>query len=344
MKKSILLLAAILFLVPLSSTTLAGIPGATDKVPAATLLVPFFEVGISSAQDTILVVNDVSFETSIIHYEVWDIDGNNTDELWGNVTLGPFETWSISMADLISGASAATRSQLTDGSYYHGFVTIDRVTSSTGLWPTSSGYPFSDGNYLDGYIYYVRLLEGSSNGLTMVPIEAVSSSLDPDLRDFYQNSDSREEIDSDARACAEDLINGGTCTNEEYVWEIHSRVFLDPSMSAQSRIIVFAWDADRTGGPSDFCSESGECPTTYDYRRYDEAGNLEEATSVSLDHVVNVIDVSGTENGWVSIWDVPSTVGNSDFSMFAFSFNSASSFSISTNWDAIFESYLWILP
>jgi len=339
--KKIVLLTALLVLFPLAGTTFAGIPGATDRVPAATLLVPFFEVGISSAQDTLLVVNDVSFDSSTtIHYEVWDIDGSPA-EIWGNVTLGPAKTWSVSMGDLISAASSASKTQLTDGAFYHGFVTIDRVTSSTDYYPTDSAYPFSNYNYLDGYIYYVRLLEGSSNGLSMVPIEYVGSSVDHDLRDFYQNSDGREEIDSDGRVCASNLINGGTCTTHDYIFEIHSRVFLLPSMSAASRIIVFTWEPGRTGGPSQFCSTSGLCDTTYTYERYDEAGNTEQATTISLNHVVNVINVTGTENGWVSIWDVPSTVGDTDFQIYAFSFNSASSSTISTNWDAIFESYIW---
>ncbi|EFK05706.1 conserved hypothetical protein [delta proteobacterium NaphS2] len=40
-----------------------GIPGATDKVKAATLLVPFFEVGVDSSThplDTLLNLNNVN--------------------------------------------------------------------------------------------------------------------------------------------------------------------------------------------------------------------------------------------------------------------------------------------
>ncbi len=53
------------FLVLLSLLTLAGpalaVPGATDRVPAASLLVPFFETGTNSTthpHDTILVVTN----------------------------------------------------------------------------------------------------------------------------------------------------------------------------------------------------------------------------------------------------------------------------------------------
>ena len=66
----------------------AGIPGATDKVSAGTLLVPFFEVGVDSAthpHDTLLVFWTVN-GSAIAHYQVWDIDGNPL-ALSGNVSL-----------------------------------------------------------------------------------------------------------------------------------------------------------------------------------------------------------------------------------------------------------------
>jgi hypothetical protein len=339
-KKSILLLTAILFIFPLSVTTFAGIPGTPDNTPAATLVVPFFEVSKSGVQDTLLVVtNTYGGGNVIIHYEIWDIDGILAD-VYGNVTLGPDDSWSISMKTLIAAASAAAKSQLTDGDYYRGFVTIDEVTSATDDWPTLSTYPFDNYNDLDGYIYYVRLAEGSSNGLNMIPIEYVGSSIDYLLRDFYQidDFDGREEITSDSRACAEALVYGESCPYSDDMYEIHSRVFLNPSLSAKSRIILFVWTPwwEDGGGPSDICDYYGDCATSYTYRRYDESGNLLQNTSISLHHVVNVINVSGTQNGWVDIWDVPS--GINDGQIFAFSFNSASSSSASTNWDAIFVS------
>ncbi len=70
MKKAILLFVAFLFLFPLVGTTFAGIPGATDKVRAASLIVPFFEVGVVPAtnpQDTIMLVNYTSTHNRIIH-------------------------------------------------------------------------------------------------------------------------------------------------------------------------------------------------------------------------------------------------------------------------------------
>lgn len=342
MKKSILFILPFLFLSSSLNISFAGIFGATDNVPAATLLVPFFEVGIASSHDTLLVVNDVSFNASnTIHYQVWDIDGNPTS-INGNASLGAGQTWSASMAGLIKGASDAAKTQLTDGDFYRGFVTIDSTSGSTTALPTDKSYPFSYSNSLDGYIYYVRIPEGSSNGLNMVHIEYVgATNVDPQLQDFYKNEDGMEQIDATARFCAEYIIGGGkTCQKLEYIYEIHSRVFLDPTASGTSRIIVFAWDPDRVAGPSDYCNTSGLCSTTYFYDRYDEAGNEKEGSSVSLNHVVNVIDVQGEENGWVIISNVPSNVGSANFQIYAFSFNSATTESMSTNWDAIFESLI----
>jgi len=342
MKKSILLFAAILVLFPLVGTTSAGIPGATDRVKAASLLVPFFEVGISSPHDTILVVNSASTIDRIIHYEVWSIDGVATDLVWGNETLDPGETWAVSMADLISTkASASDKTLLTDGAYYHGFVTIDLVSSSTDRTPKGTGYPFQNSNYLEGYIYYARLLQGSANGLDMIPIEYVGSSVDANLRDFYQTGDSREQIDSRARQCAEALIYGETsCPPDSSINHTDSRVYLDPSFNAASRIIIFTWapnTSHSTEGPSVYC-DTAPCASTYTYIRRDEDGVVRHTQNIRLDHVVNIIDVTGTRNGWVRIYDIPSAEGA--FQFFAFSFNSASSANISTNYDAIFESYI----
>ncbi len=342
MKKSILLFAAILFLFPLVGTTFAGIPGATDKVGAASLIVPFFEAGVDPAtnpQDTILVVTSTSAATRIIHYHVWNIDGE-ASLVNGNITLDPRETWSTTLGNLIASASTTTKTLLTDGTsgFYRGFVTIDIVTASTSLNPTESGYPFSNVNLLEGYIYYARILQGSVTGLNMIPIEYVGSSVNALLRDLYQSGDGREEIDSDARECAETIIDGGTCVQHDNINYLDSRVYLDPAFNAASRIIIFTWDPGKTEGPSVYCDGSASCDSTYTYTRRDEDGVARETKQIRLDHAVNVMAVSGTRNGWVRIDDIPSGVQN--FQVFAFSFNSATSASISTNYDAIFESYI----
>jgi hypothetical protein len=327
-----------------ANISFSGIPGATDKVKAASLLVPFFEAGIDSAthpEDTLLVVwAPVAAAGTKIHYHVWDVDGNDVG-LYGNIDLGFVESWNTSMRGLISVASSAVKTALTDstGNYYRGFVTIDVVSADTVLNPTETGYPFATGNNLEGWIYYVRIPEGSSNALAMVPIEEVGTSISPYLYGFYSNSDGREEINVDARACAASLATGGSCTNYTTIDRIRSRVFLDStSLNASTRIILFYWDANRTEGISTYC-DAESCDSSYAYKRYNESGTLVQDTTIRLDHVVNIIEVSGTENGFVSIWDIADPTGN--WNVYAFSITKVQPASgPSTNWDAILESYI----
>lgn len=322
-----------------------GIPGATDKVKAATLLVPFFEVGVDVSThpiDTLLNLNNVHSSIKI-HYHVWDIDGNALG-LYGNVDVSTNGSWSASMRALISSASSGVKSALTDGDFYRGFVTIDVVTADTTKNPTESGYPFGTGNYIEGYIYYVRLTEGSSNSMTMIPLEYVGNipiGLNY-LDGFYTSTDGREEIDVTARACAAALLRDESCAGHENISRLQARVFLNPSpsLNATTRIIIFLWQPGTTEGISDWCDSAG-CDTTYTYNRYNESGSLvEHDTDFSLDHVVNVIDVSGTENGWVSIWDIPGGYDNSNWQVYAFSITNAKPASGATNWDAILEAYI----
>lgn len=318
-----------------------GIPGATDKVQGATLLVPFFEAGINSSthsQDTLLAMWAINGSPTI-HYHVWDIDGNAV-ALYGNVELDNTEAWAVSMRTLIDAATSGVKTALTDssGNYYRGFVTIDVVTESTTLNPLESGYPLGTDNDLEGYIYYTRLAQGSCNGMTMVPIEEVGSSVNDYLQGFYTSSDGREEIDGEARACASSLTTGGTCSNDNTIATIRSRVFLNPTFNASTRIILFLWDPDYSGGISQYC-DTESCDSSYNYYRYDESGNRVEDTTIRLDHAVNVIEVSGTENGFVTIHNVPSGVAN--WQVYAFSITNAQPASgASANWDAILESYI----
>src|SRR5688500_3348990 len=106
-----------------------AVPGAPDRVPAASLLVPFLETGVNSAthpHDTLLVVTNWRTDNRRFHYHVWDIDGNPTD-LNGNVTLGGLGSWNVAMRDLLTVASPAVRTQLTEGPFFRGFVTIDAI-------------------------------------------------------------------------------------------------------------------------------------------------------------------------------------------------------------------------
>jgi hypothetical protein len=325
-----------------------AIPGATDRVPAASLLVPFFETGVNSSthpHDTLLVVTNWLFASVTFHYHVWDVDGVATD-LSGNITLNNLDSWSAAMRDLINTASPATRTALTEGDYYRGFVTIDVVTSATILNPRQASYPFGSTNALEGFIYYTRLSQGSANGLAMVPLESVPGTTNSFLTGFYNSSDDREEIDSTARVCAQQLATGVACStasDDADIDRFHLRVFRSTPLSGSSRAVIFTWRLGGTGGPSPFCDvPANSCAASYTFRQYDEDGNFVRDTTLRLDHVVNLIESSqllGAQAGWISVFDVPNA--QVDTQVYAFSFNSAApAGNPNLTWDAIFEGYI----
>lgn len=348
MKRSIRAACFLLLALTLAAPALA-IPAATDRVPAATLLVPFFETGINATthpHDTLLVVTNAGPGLTI-HYHVWDIDGSATG-LNGNIALAALESWSAAMRDLINTAAPAVRTQLTEGSFYRGFVTIDVVTAATALSPLQGGYPFGTANLLEGFIYYTRLSQGSANGLAMVPLESVPAATDSFMRGFYSTGDNREEIDSTARFCAQQLSTnpaGTTACNEAAddrdVDRFHLRIFRSTPLTGTSRAVIFAWKPGLVGGPSVFC-DSNPCASSYTFRQRNEAGALVQNTTIRLDHVVNVIEnsqITGTLAGWLSVFDVPNV--QIDTQVYAFSFNSAApAGNPNLTWDAIFEGYI----
>ena len=325
-----------------------AVPGATDRVPAASLLVPFFETGINSGthpHDTLLVVTNWRNDSRRFHYHVWDIDGDPTG-LNGNILLGPLGTWNVAMRDLLVVAAPGVRTQLTEGAFYRGFLTIDTVTADTALAPTDAGFPFSDANVLEGFIYYTRLSQGSANGLAMVPLESISETSNGLLRDFYLNGDNREEIDPTGRRCATRLVEGDTCVQSELdgpLARVHMRVFRSIPLNGSTRAVVFTWVPGVEGGPSPFCDNpANSCSPTYVMRQYDQNGALLLNTTTRLDHVVNVIENSslvGSDSGWLSIFDIPNVGVN--LQVYGFSFNSANpAGNPNLTWDAIFEAYI----
>lgn len=325
--------------------------GISERVAGASLLVPFFESGIDSAthpQDTLLVVNNRSVASVTFHFHVWDIDGVATS-LEGNVTLAGRETWSRALRDLLATSTPAVRSQLTDGVFYRGFMTLDAVTAATALPPTDSLFPFASSNVLEGWIYYARLAQGSANGLAMVPLESVPS-LDPSdvLRGFYRSSmftfDDRESLGAFARFCAARLATRLDCSGGDFAIErIDFRVFRSAALSGRTRAIIFAWAPRDEGGPSVQCDvDPGACDgSAFPFRRYDESGTLIASTSIRLDHAVNVIEINGGPSGWASILDIPASGHAVQNQFYAFVFNSASPpGNPAVNWDAIFEAYI----
>ncbi|HYG63239.1 MAG TPA: hypothetical protein VEL74_11710 [Thermoanaerobaculia bacterium] len=344
-----LVLGVLLLCLTVAAPALA-VTGTADHVPAATLLVPFFETGINVTthpHDTLMVVTNWLFADVTFHYHVWDVDGNATG-LSGNILLDDLDTWSAAMRDLLNASSPAVRAQLTRGAFYRGFVTIDVVTAATALNPRQAGYPFGTTNALEGFTYYTRLSQGSANGLAMVPLEHVPATTDSFMRGFYSAGDNREEIDSTGRFCANQLAsnpNGTTGCNtagdDSDIDRFHLRIFRSAPLTGNSRAVIFTWRPGLVGGPSIFC-DTQPCESAYVFRQYDEAGTAVQSSTIRLNHVVNVIENSqlvGTQAGWLSIFDVPNN--QVDTHVYAFSFNSAApAGNPNLTWDAIFEGYI----
>lgn len=344
--RSICLLLLVLIMTGMMATPALAVPGSTDRVPAASLLVPFFETGINSTthpQDTLLVATNREAGSHIIHYHVWDIDGNAT-ALNGNVTLGARASWSAALRDLLSAADPAVRTQLTEGPFYRGFVTIDVVTAETDLNPRQSLFPFSDANALEGYIYYTRLSQGSANGLAMVALEAVPAAASGFLRGFYSENDNREEIDPAGRRCAARFSEGAECSGVDGpLSRIEMRVYRSTPLSGTTRGVVFTWVPGQTGGPSAVCDEPvNACNPELAFQQYDEQGNAVRSGTIRLNHVVNVIENStlqGSQPGWFSIANIPNI--RTDLQVYGFSFNSANpQGNANLTWDAIFEAFI----
>ncbi len=325
-----------------------GVWGVLDEVPGATVVLPFFEVGIDATQnpqDTLPVIYNRGSNPVIVHWEAYDIDGNAI--LSGTETIIDAGSWSFSMRSLIDlNASALDRAALTDGDFYRGFMTIDAVTVGTFLPPFDANYPFRASNILLGYAYYARLAQGSANGLTLPTLEYTAASSVPlRIRGFYAGDDRLEEMDIFARTCAQELIEGDGCSNTDQTATIRSRVFQSSQINGRTRVIVFAWDTTRPdqGGPSAICAVLGDCATDYNYQRFRENAEVADSGTLRLDHVVNIIetDEGDIAPGEFVIRNVEDPSG--DLQLFAFSFNSAQpANNPNTNWDAIFVSS--ILP
>lgn len=220
------------------------------------------------------------------------------------------------------------------------------MTADTALPPTEAAFPFSDANVLEGFIYYTRLSQGSANGLAMVPLETVPVTSSGLLREFYRNSDNREEIDATSRRCAARLAAGDPCVQSELegpLARVHMRVFRSVPLNGSTRAVVFTWVAGVEGGPSILCDNpANDCSPTYILRQYNQDGDILLNTTTRLDHVVNVIEnstLAGTESGWLSIFNIPNVLV--DLQVYGFSFNSANpAGNPNLTWDAIFEAYI----
>lgn len=308
-----------------------GVIGIPDVTQAATLVVPLMEKGISSVHNTLTVVSHYCGGTQTLHWQLWDINGNPMTGLSGNQSITGDQAWVSDFATILSGASAGQLTQLTQGSFYRGFMTIDLVTASTSLLPTDASYPFNSDNCITGHVYYASLLEGAVTGIPMVHIQADATTCCGDyLHGFYQFGDDREEIDTDARYVAQRLTNNlpwAADPNNKLDF-ILSRVY--GAGNGDSRIVVWTW------GPAAFSTT--DTPSMHGGPFFfvvrDESGAVTTNTTVPLNHVVNVIDVPGNANGIAWIGDVPA-----DFEVYAFSFNNAEySGNADLKWRVLFES------
>lgn len=332
MKKGFILLLFICLSPALYQGNAEAAIGMPDKVQAATLVVPLMEKGISSGHNTLTVVDSMCLGDLTVHWQLWDINGNATP-LKGNVTFNG--SWVTDFGTILSGASPATLTQLTQDSFYRGFMTIDRVTAATDLLPIEAAYPFSPVNCLTGNTYYVRLLEGAANGIPMIHIEGgVPGTVTNFARGFYQTTDDREEIDNHARHFAY-LVSHGQAfagdSNNKTDYTV-SRVYCQGN--GESRIVVWAWaaaDVDTNSPPSDH-PEGG----SFQYWQFDEAGSQVADTTVALNHIVNVINVPGDTNGQVWITNIPN-----NYNVYVMSFNSANNVANpALTWEAMFESLI----
>jgi len=335
MKRGFIIVLFICLSITLYQGNAGAVIGVPDVVQAGTLIVPLMEKGISSGHNTLTVVTSFCAGDRVIHWQLWDIDGNAMTGLSGNVTLSGDEAWVSDFGTILAGASGPQLTQLTDGSFYHGFMTIDAVTASTALLPTNPAYPLSPDNCLTGQIYYVRLLEGAANGIPMVHIEGgVNTSLSGLglATGFYRSGDDREEIDADGRHYAYTSSNGlpSAIDPNDKLDFILSRVYVQGN--GESRIVIWAWSPafeGVTAAPSDVAGFA-----TFPFVIRNEAGTLTTNTTVTLPHVVNVINVPGDANGIAWVINV-----TPNFEVYAFSFNSANNVANpALTWEAMFES------
>ena len=280
-----------------------------------------------------------------IHWEVWDIDGRPSG-LRGNANLASFATFSRSLRNLITPASAAIKTKLTVGAFYQGFVTIDLVTGATSLPPTASAYPFADGNRLEGYVYYSRFSQGAVSGLAMVPIESFPTIDNSDLRvGFYVQfppeadpEDHRESLTPGARSRANCLAGSLPCVFDTTIDRIDLRTLQAPAGAATSFGVIFAWAPGHPGGPSTLCDEFHDCDGPFSFTQYNESGGVVATGMQRLDHAVNVIPFTGTQAGWYRMRDVLNA-GHLVTQFYAFSVNLANPGS-SGQWENALEGFI----
>jgi hypothetical protein len=180
------------FTLGVSSMANAGAFGDPDPTTGA-MVMGWFDIGADSGDtDNVLpvIVNmsteNLSSPSSYrVHLIIWDVNSNH---VWDkNLSLTPWDVWAdASIRDIIEntigdGMASAQRSAITetvtiDGvevNRYRGYWTATVVHTAVGTSkPYQLNYPHAYLNILGGWVYVVDLLDGRTDGYTMVSVEA----------------------------------------------------------------------------------------------------------------------------------------------------------------------------
>lgn len=193
-----------------------------DAVPAATLLLPYFEVNLAKrnkAEETLFSINNADAAPTIAHVVFWT--DMSVPTLAFDVFLTGYDVQSISLLDLFfngqlpdsvdnitglidlgdlrdahSGRSVSGEcyGRRLSGTKARGYVTIDNMNRETVVFPNDSGY-FSDGAVSDDNILWGEYFTFTKKYIEqerLVSVEAGSFS-GPTFYDRYSSGDDRRE-------------------------------------------------------------------------------------------------------------------------------------------------------
>lgn len=109
-RRLFLALLALVSLLAVVAPAQAGVIGATDNVPAATLLLPYFEVDVSNPNGatTLLSINNASATAILAHVTVWTDLGVPTFAY--NIYLTGYDVQTINVRDIFNGTLSRTAS------------------------------------------------------------------------------------------------------------------------------------------------------------------------------------------------------------------------------------------
>ena len=170
----------------------SGAFGSPDPVTGS-MVMGWFDIDANGTDNVLPVIVNMS-TTDLgaapgnpyrVHLIIWDVNSNH---VWDkNLQLSPWDVWAdASIRDIIEntigdGMASAQRSAITetvtiDGvevERYRGYWTATTVAVPVGTSkPYQLNYPHAYLNVLGGWVYVVDLLDGRTDGYTMVSVEA----------------------------------------------------------------------------------------------------------------------------------------------------------------------------